>query len=72
MANNKKTEEVKSYKGHDIVLTYIGDDKPGKVKAKKVDVSAQTFRMHNYLDVKILSGESYYVDMAVTLGAIKE
>mgnify|MGYP003121371901 CR=1 FL=1 len=33
------------------------------------DITPQTFRFYSFVDAKIISGDKYYVDKAVKLGA---
>lgn len=35
------------------------------------DITPQTFKHYTFTGVKVISGEKYYIDKAVTLGAIK-
>ena len=57
--------EKKSYKDSDIVLT-CKIEKNGKIE--KLQVSAQTFSMIDFRGAEV-SGEKYYADKAVKLGA---
>ena len=59
--------EKKNYKDSDIVLT-CKIEKAGKIE--KLQVSAQTFSMIDFRGSEV-SGESYYVDKAIKLGAKK-
>lgn len=35
------------------------------------DIIPQTFKYYSFANAKIISGDKYYIDKAVTLGAIK-
>ena len=35
------------------------------------DITPQTFKYYTFTDVKVISGDKYYVDKAVSLGAVK-
>tara|TARA_R110000787_G_C13392608_1_gene442755 strand:+ start:1420 stop:1590 length:171 start_codon:yes stop_codon:yes gene_type:complete len=35
------------------------------------DITPQTFRHHTFAGAKVISGEKYYIDKAVGLGAIR-
>jgi len=35
------------------------------------DITPQTFKYYSFVNVKIISGDKYYVDKAASLGAIK-
>tara|TARA_R110000796_G_scaffold35998_1_gene92207 strand:- start:136 stop:303 length:168 start_codon:yes stop_codon:yes gene_type:complete len=35
------------------------------------DITPQTFRYYTFGNAKVISGEKYYIDKAVSLGAIK-
>jgi hypothetical protein len=35
------------------------------------DITPQTFKHHAFANAKVISGEKYYIDKAVSLGAIK-
>lgn len=35
------------------------------------DITPQTFKYYSFTNAKIISGDKYYIDKAVTLGAIK-
>lgn len=60
--------EKKSYKDSDIVLN-CKIEKNGRIE--KLQVSAQTFSMIDFRGATV-SGEKYYVDKAVKLGASTE
>jgi hypothetical protein len=63
MAEAKK----KSYAKTDIVLTAVGERKKGKVKYELTPVSFNTVNLSGLT----VTGEPYYVDKAVSLGAKK-
>jgi hypothetical protein len=35
------------------------------------DITPQTFKHHSFVGAKVISGDKYYIDKAVTLGAVK-
>lgn len=63
MAESKK----KSYAKTDVVLTATGERKKRKVKYELTPVSFNTVNMSGLT----VTGEAYYVDKAVALGAKK-
>ena len=42
-----------------------------KIKGVVIDITPQSFKYHDFKDVDIISGDKYYIEKAVTLGAIK-
>jgi len=56
--------DKKTYKSSDIVI------EAERENGSKFQASAQSFKLNNFADCKV-SGESYYVDKAVKLGAKK-
>ena len=42
-----------------------------KIKGVIIDVTPQSFKYHDFKGADIISGDKYYIEKAVTLGAIK-
>ena len=36
------------------------------------DITPQTFKHYTFTGVKVISGDKYYIDKAVSLGAVKQ